>query len=136
MTLIFKTAFVESLHHWLNNMLHKNLQKEQWFKLSVCEQMANIGSEVIRAIKWKAKRNNDYAYLANTRALELFDMTLEDPKYASGVKELTRAREFWLDYFFGNNQYHQTDDEWIRYFLAFTYAARNNITKRQKILIK
>jgi len=115
--------------------LHKNAAEGRWRQMSTSEQIANIGSEVGRAAKWQNKDKEIFDG-AVRRALELFDLTLEDPKYASGVKELTRAREFWLDYFFGNNQYHQTDDEWIRYFLAFTYAARNNITKRQKILIK
>jgi len=35
--------------------------KERWFKLSLAEQLANIGSEVIRAINWKEKGREDYS---------------------------------------------------------------------------
>ena len=36
---------------------HKELASGRWFSLSLFEQMANIGSEVIRSIKWKNKNN-------------------------------------------------------------------------------
>jgi hypothetical protein len=105
-------------------MLHTGLSPKHWFSLSINEQMANIGSEVERAIKWKDK-NTEYSNLANNRALELFDLTLDDAKYHDGIKEVTRARELWLDFFLGDNQYHQTAVLWHKYFNAFTYAARN-----------
>lgn len=105
-------------------MQHTDLQSGRWFQLSLVEQMANIGSEVIRAINWKSKENHTYANLANLRALELFDLTLQDRRHTRGLKEIARARELWLDYFTGTNQYHQTSSQWQRYFLAFTFAAR------------
>ena len=104
---------------------HPDLQKERWFKLSQIERMANIGSEVIRSLKWNAKNNQEYANLANLRALELFDLTLSDIKHSDGLKEIARCRELWLDYFVGKNHYHQTAKQWKKYFLAFNYAARN-----------
>jgi len=36
---------------------HKELAEGRWKDLSLCEQMANIGSEVSRTIKWKEKQN-------------------------------------------------------------------------------
>lgn len=105
-------------------MFHQDLSHQNWFTLSTVEQMANIGSEIERAIKWSGK-NADYARLANFRALELFDLTLVDPKHSSGLKEIARARELWLDYFIGQNQYSQTADQWHKYFYSFTYAAQN-----------
>ena len=105
-------------------MLHKDLTAAAWFALSISEQFANIGSEIERAMKWKNK-NAQYAHQANLRALELFDQTLQDPKYKAGLKEIARARELWLDYFIGGNQYSQTADQWHKYIYAFTYAARN-----------
>lgn len=89
------------------------------------EQMANIGSEIIRSLKWLEKNNQKYADLANQRALSLLDLTLSDPKYSHELKEIARCRELWLDFFVGENQYHQTPDQWKKYFLAFNYAARN-----------
>ncbi|MFC1627468.1 hypothetical protein ACFL18_02875 [Patescibacteria group bacterium] len=34
---------------------HQNLKKGRWNKLSLIEQMANIGSEISRTINWKQK---------------------------------------------------------------------------------
>lgn len=102
---------------------HRDIRKETWFKLSLAEQMANIGSEVIRAINWRDKNNQAYANLANLRALELIDLTLTDPKLINRLKEISRCRELWLDYFVGENQYLQTASQWKKYFLAFTFAA-------------
>ena len=35
--------------------IHKGLTPEGWFKFTFFEQMANVGSEVERAIDWKDK---------------------------------------------------------------------------------
>lgn len=106
-------------------MQHSDLQTGRWLKFSLVEQMANIGSEIERAIKWKDKKNHLYANLANSRALELFDLSLSDMRHGAGLKEIARARELWLDFFVGNNQYSQTASQWHKYIHAFTYAARN-----------
>ena len=98
---------------------------KNWGKLSLVEQMANIGSEVIRCLKWKSKGNSEYADLANIQAIKLFDLTLGIPSDFAQLKEIARARELWLDFYSGSNQYHQTADQWERYFLAFNFAARN-----------
>lgn len=103
---------------------HKNLDLEKWQKMTLLEQMANIGSEVIRAINWEKKQNSEYANLASERAVELFDLTLSCQKSEPTLKEVARARELWLDYFIGTNQYRQTGDSWEKYFIAFTLAAQ------------
>ena len=36
---------------------HKELSQGKWQKMSLIEQMANIGSEVERAINWKNKND-------------------------------------------------------------------------------
>jgi hypothetical protein len=38
---------------------HKTLKPEKWFELRLCEQMANIGSEVERTIIWRKKENKN-----------------------------------------------------------------------------
>lgn len=105
-------------------LLHKNLNQEKWQEMTLLDQLANIGSEVIRAINWKKKQNDEYAALASERAIELFDLTLESQKVESTLKEVARARELWLDYFIGSNQYGQTASLWEKYFMAFTSAAQ------------
>ncbi len=106
------------------NYQHKNLAAGRWQKLSFFEQMANIGSEVERAINWKVK-NQEYSQMAFERALELLDLTIKDEKNHSRgrLKELLRLRELLVDYFCFNNIYKSTIDNWKNYFLVFIYAA-------------
>jgi len=105
---------------------HKDLAAGRWQKFSFIEQMANIGSEVERALNWQAKNNVDYAQKAVGRALELIDLTLESVHDYPHLKEIARMREAVVDYFFGTNQFMSTDASWRKYFLCFTYAARIN----------
>lgn len=108
------------------NYQHKDLAQGRWSNLSFLEQMANIGSEVERAIKWKEKNNLEYSKLAVQRALELIDLTLDNAFRFTCLKELARIREALVDYFHGSNQFNSTDKSWQKYFSSFTYAARRN----------
>lgn len=104
---------------------------QTWDKASFAWQMANIGSEVERAIKWKEKGNDKFAQKAFFRALELFDLTLQItadknikinnlPK----LTEIARSKELFADFFIGDNQYNSTKESWQKYFKAFNYLAR------------
>ena len=105
---------------------HKDLAAGRWKQMPFVEQMANIGSEVERALKWRAKNNDAYCRQAFERALELTDLTLGCVKSFPRLKELARLRETMVDYFLGANIFKSTDDLWRKYFLAFTYAARKD----------
>lgn len=109
------------------NIQHSKLQDGRWQKLSLMEQLANVGSEVERAIRWKTKNNSHYSQLAFSRALELIDFSLADKKNTTRLLEITRLREVLVDYFFGNNTYASTDEKWQRYFYSFTFAVRNRL---------
>ncbi|MFH1582871.1 MAG: hypothetical protein ABIB72_00940 [Candidatus Falkowbacteria bacterium] len=106
---------------------HKNLAGGRWSQLSFFEQMANIGSEVERTIKWKNKNNPEYSQMAFERALELLDLTIANEKSKSRLKELSRVREALADYFAFENIYQSTDKSWQKYFYAFNFAARINL---------
>ncbi len=106
-------------------MIHKKLAGGRWFKFSFYEQMANIGSEVSRTILWRAK-NNEYSQNAFERSLELFDLTVMDPKNKKRLREILRCRELWADYIYADNQYNQNDAMWQGYFYPFNFAARKN----------
>ncbi len=108
------------------NYQHKDLAAGRWSQLSFLEQMANIGSEVERALNWRTKKNADYAQKAFERALELIDLTLDIKSSYSHLKEVTRMREAIVDYFFGVNQFISSEGSWRSYFLPFTYASRRN----------
>lgn len=103
---------------------HKNLAGEKWNTLNFFEQMANVGSEVERSIKWKEKNNPEYSRLAFERALELLDFTITDPKNKKRLRELVRVRETLADYFAFKNEYQSTKESWQKYFYAFNWAAR------------
>jgi hypothetical protein len=106
------------------NWIHKDLiASGRWFKFSLVEQMANIGSDVGRAIQWRAKGDLKASRHALDRALEQIDFTVADPKNKNRLREILRVREFLADYFIGDNQYGFTDDSWQRYFYYFGYAA-------------
>lgn len=104
---------------------HKGLVQGSWFKLTFFEQMANIGSEVERAISWKI-RNSEYSRKAVERALELLELTISDIKNRKRLKELMRLYEALVDYFYFDNQFSSSDKLWQRYFFAFSYAANRN----------
>lgn len=103
---------------------HAGLTLAKWEQFSLAEQLANIGSEVERAIKWKNKGNPEYSRKAFERALELLDLTLADPKNKGRLKEISRTREALADHFYFDSTYNSSDEQWHRYFHAFNYAAR------------
>jgi len=105
---------------------HKSLAEGQWDRLSFLEQMAHVGSEVERALHWRARNNAAYSQRAAERALELMDLTLDRVRKGTHFKELARTREAIVDYFFGSNQFLSTEAAWRKYFLSFAYAARKN----------
>ena len=105
---------------------HRELAQGRWKELPFLEQMAHIGSEVERALNWKAKNNAAYCHKASERILELVDFTLEVATTFPRRKELARLREVLSDYFFGANQFKSTEISWKKYFYYFNYAVRKN----------
>lgn len=107
--------------------LHDASLAERWHALSVARQLGNVGSEVGRALRWRT-RNPQIAEGALHRALELIDLTLDDPRHRASVarlREICRAREVLLDFLVGPNQYRSTEVALQRYFDAFAAAAAN-----------
>lgn len=96
----------------------------RWGRFSIYEQLANVGSEVERAISWKNKGDQEYSQKAAERALELLSFTINEYKSFSRLKELTRLYEVLVDYFWGENIYGSSDQLWQNYFRPFNYAAR------------
>lgn len=103
---------------------HKDLTPERWFQFSILEQLGNVGSDVERAIRWRNKGDLESSHCALECALELLDLTIEDPKNQSERQlELTLVRKFLIDFFRGNNQYAFTDEYWQNYFDFFALAS-------------
>jgi len=106
------------------NYQHQNLASGRWAEMPFFEQMANIGSEVERAIRWRQKGNKEYSRMAFERALELLEFTIADGKNIKRLRELTRLKEMLIDYFEFNNEYHSSGKDWSSYFYSFNYASR------------
>ena len=106
------------------NFTHRNLAAGRWNQFSLVEQLANVGSEVGRAISWKNKNRQKFSEAAFFRALELIDLIFADRKNAGRLKEISRTREVLVDYFAGKNIYRSSDETLQKYFHAFNFAAR------------
>ncbi len=105
---------------------HQELAAGRWKAMSLLEQMANIGSEVDRALNWKAKNNSPFSQKAVNRALDLLDLSLASTSEFPRLKELARVREGLVDYFMGDNEYRSSGTLWHKYFLQFALALRKN----------
>lgn len=101
---------------------HKYLAEGRWFELSLIEQLANIGSEINRIIK--AKNDQKKFDSSVTRALELFDLTIQDIRWKSRLKEILRVREVFCDIIYGDNQYQTSLKDLNRYFFNFALAVQ------------
>ena len=110
---------------------HKSLAAGRWALMPLDEQMGNIGSEISRAINWKNKGNEEYSRGAVVRALELFDLTLDSQKGLRRLREIARAREVVVDYFWGDNEYGSTETSMRQYFDWFALAARGRILQER-----
>jgi hypothetical protein len=101
---------------------HPDLAAGRWQTFPLVEQLANVGSEVERALKWAAKGNAAYSQRALERGLELLELTIDDPRHRGRLRELTRLREILLDYFWGDNEFGSSPQNWHSYFHAYGVA--------------
>lgn len=104
---------------------HQDLEQGRWEQMTFAMQMANIGSEVSRAIKWSEKDRQDRSVRAVYRALELIDFSVsaaqkqEMPARKARLRELCRCREELCDYFFGGNEFKSDMRNILRYYDQF-----------------
>ncbi|MBI2055020.1 MAG: hypothetical protein HYT39_02900 [Candidatus Sungbacteria bacterium] len=103
---------------------HAELSRGGWQKLSLVEQLGNIGSEVGRAAKWQGKDDENFK-ASFVRALDLLDLTMQDPRWSKSLKEIARVRELLCEAVFGDRKkYNTTLEDIDRYFYQFALAAR------------
>ncbi|NUQ10836.1 MAG: hypothetical protein HUU26_00715 [Gemmatimonadaceae bacterium] len=102
----------------------------RWHSFSLVEQLANVGSEGDRAIRAYGNRNASRFDGALARALDLFDLTAADPRWAGGRRrEILRGREEFCRLFFDPSVDAHSAEGLRRYFLHFATAA--NRLRRQ-----
>lgn len=108
-----------------NNVTHhKNLvEAGRWTEMSFTLQMANIGSEVQRAVRWKEKGKKDREKSSADRALELLDLTISGTRRESSRKELYQLRNVLIDYFSDSNDEVVLGEQLNHYFNCFAQKA-------------
>jgi hypothetical protein len=112
-------------------MFHKDLTPEEWFKFSTTEQLGNVACDMGRTIDWRKRGSIKDSEAAFARALELLDLTIDDPKNQGSLcEELCHVREKIIDHFMGDNTYNTTNEEWDQYFYNFLWAAALEREKR------
>lgn len=102
-----------------------HIDRSRWRRLTLIEQMANIGSEVDRTITAIQRGDRDRSQHALVRALDLFDATVEQliTQHSYRVKEVLRAKEDFLTAISEHeNTAHMNAVD--RYFLQYGIAAR------------
>ena len=98
------------------------LAKEGWFKLTLVEQLANIGSEVSRSIKGRGKHARYWG--AVSRTLDLFYLTIADPRWKGRRKEILRVRELFCAAVLESTEYNTSLEDLDKYFRYFALLAR------------
>jgi len=101
--------------------MNKTVSEDRWFKMTLAEQLGNIGSEVGRAAKWQTK-DQDLFWGAVTRALELFNLTIKDKRWSRRLREITRSREIFADAVLGGKEYKTSLSELEPYFMQFAFV--------------
>ena len=97
-----------------------------WHKLSIFEQLGNVGSDFERALRWKAKGQQKLFDNSFARTLEQIDLTLLDQRWAGARRrEIARLREeVCAEILYRDNP--ESAAGLQRYFLAFATAARKD----------
>jgi hypothetical protein len=110
---------------------HPALAAGRWLTLPLIEQLGNVGSEVERALRAHAQGQSDRFDRALDRALELFDLTANDPRWRGHrCREVLRAREQFCRVFFDETVEPGLSDYLRKYFLQFAVAARSARSRR------
>jgi adenylate kinase family enzyme len=101
------------------------VNRERWNKMTIQEQIGNIGSEVGRAIAAKRIGNDERLNGTIDRALDLFDATTEGliAQKSPRVREVLLSRDQFLSLFF-NGTFDEDANKIENYFMQYALAAR------------
>jgi len=103
-----------------------NINTKRWQSLSLIQQLANIGSEVLRASSWQERGDILQKEKSAEHALELIDSTVADPRWAGRYNELLRLREIVCDKLYNGNSYNTDTGTIENYFLPFALISQED----------
>lgn len=101
-----------------------HIDRAKWARLSIFEQMGNVGSEVGRALAAKRRGDDKSAQAALVRGLDLLDATAEvwEAKHSPRVREILIARQQFVQAIEGPDD----DPKLEAYFMWFAFVARRD----------
>lgn len=104
------------------------VDRNRWAALDIFNQMGNIYSEVGRSFNTISSVESEKHQAAVTRAIDLFDATIEVliEKKSPKVREVLRAKEVYLSLVNDSNADPREIQDLDRYFMQFAIAARLN----------
>ena len=117
-------------------MYECRIDREKWAKLTIYEQLGNIGSEVGRAISAK-RAGYDYRIEgAVVRAQDLFSATIEvlikEKTHLHRAKEILRARDQFISLFY-DGEFDDVEAAKIEnYFMNYAYIARTQVLEQRE----
>lgn len=94
-------------------------QTLSWYNMPVGLQLANVGSEVNRALSWKKRGNTQRTVSFCNKAIDFLEIMKTDEKNRNRIGELNFCIEELKDFFFGDNIYGTTDETLMKYYDAF-----------------
>jgi len=99
-------------------IFHKTLSVDRWNSYPVFQQILMISNELNRSENNLKKSEIENSRNALERAMELTDLTINDPKWKQGLKELLRFREL-LGMLYSKPEIH------LNYLLQSTFIKLN-----------
>lgn len=102
------------------------IDRERWARMTIHEQMGNIGSEVERAFTAKRRRSPDQLEGAVYRACDLFEATVEIlvRTRSHRTREVLRIKDQFLNAVYNVDTTEEEMDSLARYFMFYALVAR------------
>jgi len=102
---------------------HQDWVENRWRKMTLAEQLANVGAEFERAWSWRMRGQAELSANAADRMLELLALAIDDPRWRGPkLRELARLREALNEEWLSGRQ--ELPKDLSNYFMVFTRWAR------------
>ena len=99
------------------------IDRQRWHSLTFYQQLGNIASELSRGIKFKNQNDLEQMNSSLWRLLELLDLTIDDKKNTSRLRELCRFKEVLGDWYCQTKVYDVNPESLKTYALNFAMLA-------------
>lgn len=91
----------------------------KWQEMPIGLQISNIGSEVLRADRWKKRGSEKNMLSFYNAAIDFLRLSIKDPKNKARIGELNLCIDELADYFIGDNRWGTTSEILEKYYNAF-----------------